>query len=167
MHDAIHAVRDQQGRAVTRRFLQQEQEIAASKLKCMSQIRKTSTPDPPPPKSNAFPRWPRDRSEMANGTTSGSSEESDCENPRKAKFLALKRRFESTHPSTSSDEEAVKCARLFPSRTSTPSQKWQCCQVPPCDVRNRPGLYQHLSATLWRWIQETSSHTVYNVHRNF
>ena len=55
MHDAIHAVRDQQGRAVTRRFLQQQQEIAASKLKCMSQIRKTSTPDPPPPKSNAFP----------------------------------------------------------------------------------------------------------------
>ena len=83
MHDAIHAVRDQRGRAVTRRFLQQ-QEIAASKLKCMSQIQKTSTPDPPPPKSNAFPRWARARSEMANGTTSGSSEESDCENPRKA-----------------------------------------------------------------------------------
>ena len=56
MHDAIHAVRDQQGRAVTRRFLQQQQELAASKLKCMSQIWKTSTPDPPPPKSNAFPR---------------------------------------------------------------------------------------------------------------
>ena len=123
MQDAIHAVRDQQGRAVTRRFLQQ-QEIAVSKLKCMSQIRKTSTPDPPPPKSNAFPRRARARSEMANGTTSGSSEESDCENnPRKAKFLALKRRFESTHLSTSSDEEAVKRARLFPSRTSTPSQK--------------------------------------------
>ena len=123
MHDAIHAVRDQQGRAVTRRFLQQQQEIAASKLKCMSQIRKTSTPDPPPPKSNAFPRQARARSEMANGTTSGSSEESDCENPRKAKFLALKRRFDSTHLSTSSDEEAVKRAKLFPSRTSTPSQK--------------------------------------------
>ena len=45
------------------------------------------------------------------------------ENPRKAKFLALKRRFESTHLPTSSDEEAVKRARLFPSRTSTPSQK--------------------------------------------
>ena len=123
MHDAIHAVRDQQGRAVTRRFLQEQQQLAASKLKCMSQIRKTSTPDPPPPKSNAFPRQPRARSELANGTTSGSSEESDCENPRKAKFLALKRRFESTHLSTSSDEEAVKHARLFPSRTSTPSQK--------------------------------------------
>ena len=123
MYDAIHAVRDQQGRAVTRRFLQEQQQLAVSKLKCMSQIRKTSTPDPPPPKSNAFPRRPRARSEMANGTTSSSSEESDCENPRKAKFLALKRRFESTHLSTSSDEEAVKHARLFPSRTSTPSQK--------------------------------------------
>ena len=123
MHDAIHAVRDQQGRAVTRRFLQEQQQLAASKLKCMSQIWKTSTPDPPPPKSNAFPRRPRARSEMANGTTSGSSEESDCENPRKAKFLALKRRFESTHLPTSSDEEAVKRARLFPPRTSTPSQK--------------------------------------------
>ena len=51
MHDAIHAVRDQQGRAVTRRFLQEQQQLAASKLKCMSQIRKTSTPDPPPPRA--------------------------------------------------------------------------------------------------------------------
>ena len=123
MHDAIHTVRDQQGRAVTRRFLQEQQQLAASKLKCMSQIRKTSTPDHPPPKSNAFPRRPRARLEMANGTTSSSSEESDCENPRKAKFLALKRWFENTHLPTSSDEEAVKHARLLPSRTSTPSQK--------------------------------------------
>ena len=123
MHDAIHTVRDQQGRAVTRRFLQEQQQLAASKLKCMSQIRKTSTPDPPPPKSNAFQRRARARSEMANGTTSGSSEESDCESPRKAKFLALKRRFESTHLPTSSDEEVVKRARLFPPRTSTSSQK--------------------------------------------
>ena len=61
MHDVIHAVRDQQGRAVTRRFLQQQQEVAANKLKCMSQIWKTSTPDPPPPKSNAFPRQARAR----------------------------------------------------------------------------------------------------------
>ena len=123
MHDAIHAVRDQQGRAVTRRFLQEQQELAASKLRCMNQIRKTSTPDPPPPKSNAFPRRARARSEMASGTTSGSSEDSDSENPRKAKFLALKRRFESAHLTTSSDEETVKRARLFPSRTSTSSQK--------------------------------------------
>ena len=52
----------------------------------------------------------------------------------------FKRQFESTHLPTSSDEEVVKCARLLPSRTSTPSQKWQCCQAPSCDVRNRPGL---------------------------
>ena len=103
MHDAIHTVRDQQGRAVTRRFLQQQQEVAASKLECMSQIRITSTSDPPPSKSNAFPRRARARSEMANGTISSSSEESDCENPRKAKFLAPKRWFESTSTSTSSD----------------------------------------------------------------
>ena len=30
MHDAIHAVRDQQGRAVTRRFLQEKQQLAVS-----------------------------------------------------------------------------------------------------------------------------------------
>ena len=119
MHNAIHDVREQQGRAMTRKFFQQQQEVAASKVKCLSQIQKTSTPDHPPPKSNAFPRRARARSEMANGTPSGSSHKSDCENPRKAKFLALKRQFES---STSSDEEAVKCTR-FPSRTSTPSQK--------------------------------------------
>ena len=119
MHDAIHAVREQQGRPKTRNFFQQQQEVAANKLRCLTQIQKTSTPDPPPPKSNAFPRRSRARSEKANGTTSSSSEESDCENPRKVKFLALKKCIES---STSSDEEAVKHAR-FPSGTSTSSQK--------------------------------------------
>ena len=54
---------------------------------------------PSPSQEHAFPRRPRARSEMANGTTSGSSEESDCENPRKAKFLALKRRVRE-HTST-------------------------------------------------------------------
>ena len=56
MHDAIHAVRDQQGRAVTRRFLQEQQQLAASKLRCMSQIRKTSTPDPPPFQEQCIPK---------------------------------------------------------------------------------------------------------------
>ena len=145
MHDAIHAVREQQGRAVTRTFFQQQQEVAANNLKCMSQIQKTSTPDPPPPKKNAFPRRPRARSEMVNGTTSGSSEESDCENPRKAKFLALKRQFKT---STSSNEETVKHAR-FPSRTSTPSQKWQCCRNASCEARSWPGLLPNIyKATL-------------------
>ena len=49
VHNAIHAVREQQRRAVTRKFFQQQQEVAASKLKCLSQIEKTSTPDPHPP----------------------------------------------------------------------------------------------------------------------
>ena len=120
VHDAIHAVCEQQGRAVTRSFFQQQQQVAASKLQCMNQIRKTSTPDPLP-KSNAVPRHSRARSEMASGTTSGNSSEesSDCEDPKKARFLALKRRFESP----TSDCEGPKCARIQHYRTSTPSQK--------------------------------------------
>ena len=122
MHDAIHAVRDQQGRAVTRRFLQEQQQLAASKLKCMNQIQKTSTPDPPPPRAmhsqddqELDRKWPM--------VPPAAVQRKVTENPRKAKFLALKRQFESTHLPTSSDEEAIKRARLLPSRTSTPSQK--------------------------------------------
>ena len=48
MHDAIHAVRDQQGRVVTRSLLNQQKAIAASKLQCNMQIKRTSQPDPPP-----------------------------------------------------------------------------------------------------------------------
>ena len=77
MHDAIHALRDQQGRAVTRSLLNQQRTLAASKLQCNIQIKRTSTPDPP--MSNVPPRRARARSEKANGVTSGSSEESDCE----------------------------------------------------------------------------------------
>ena len=47
MHDAIHAVRDQQGRAVTRSLLNQQKALAASKLQCNIQIKKkfnTRTP---------------------------------------------------------------------------------------------------------------------------
>ena len=54
MHDAIHAVSDQQGRAVTRSLLNQQKAIAASKLQCNIQIKRTSTPDPP--MSNVPPR---------------------------------------------------------------------------------------------------------------
>ena len=61
MHDAIHAVRDQQGRAVTRSLLNQQKAIAASKLQCNIQINRTSTPDPPP-MSNVPPRRARARS---------------------------------------------------------------------------------------------------------
>ena len=55
MHDAIHTVRDQQGRAVTRSLLNQQKAIAVSKLQCNIQIKRTSTPDPPP-MSNVPPR---------------------------------------------------------------------------------------------------------------
>ena len=44
MHDAIHAVREQQGRAVTRSLLNQQKAIAANKLQCNIQIKRTSTP---------------------------------------------------------------------------------------------------------------------------
>ena len=55
MHDAIHAVREQQGRAVTRSLLNQQKAIAVSKLQCNIQIKRTSTPEHPP-MSNVPPR---------------------------------------------------------------------------------------------------------------
>ena len=55
MHDSIHAVREQQGRAVTRSLLNQQKAIAASKLQCNIQIKRTSTPEHPP-MSNVPPR---------------------------------------------------------------------------------------------------------------
>ena len=78
MHDAIHTVREQQGRAVTRSLLNQQKAIAASKLQCNIQIKRTSMPEHPS-MSNVPPRRARARSEKANGVTSGSSEESDSE----------------------------------------------------------------------------------------
>ena len=78
MHDASHAVREQQGRAVTRSLLNQQKAIAASKFQCNIQIKRTSTPEHPP-MSNVPPRQARARSEKANAVTSSSSEESDCE----------------------------------------------------------------------------------------
>ena len=95
MHDAIHAVREQQGRVVTRSLLNQQKAIAASKFQCNIQIKRTSTPEHPP-MSNVPPRRARARSEKANGVTSGSSEESDSEpqTSRMARFQALKMRFE-------------------------------------------------------------------------
>ena len=105
MHDAIHAVRDQQGRAVTRSLLNQQKAIAASKLQCNIQIKRTSTSEHPP-MSNVPPRQGRARSEKANGVTSGSSEESDCElqTASMARFQALKRQFETP---TKSKEESL------------------------------------------------------------
>ena len=95
MHDAIHAVREH-GRAVTRSLLTQQEVLAANKLQCNAQIKRTSTPDPL--------RQARVRSEKGNGVTSSSSEESDCEpqTASKERFEALKRQFETP---TKSEEE--------------------------------------------------------------
>ena len=132
MHDTIHAVREQQGRAVTRSLLNQQKAIAASKLQCNIQIKRTSTPEHPP-MSNVPPRRARARSEKANGVTSGSSEESDCEpqTSRMARFQALKMRFETP---TKSEEESqshrtFKTQRLFrktssQSATDCPSKEY-------------------------------------------
>ena len=126
MHDAIHAVRDQQGRAVTRSLLSQQKATAASKLQCNIQIKRSSTPENPP-KSNVPPRRARARSEKVNGVTSSSSEESDCEPQtfRKARFEALKRRFKT--PTKSKEESpvhGVKRQRLF--RTTSSQSATDC-----------------------------------------
>ena len=104
MHDAIHTVREQQGRVVTRSLLNQQKAIAASKLQCNIQIKRISTPEHPP-MSNVPPRRARARSEKASGVTSSSSEESDCEpqTSRMARFQALKKQFETP---TKSKEDA-------------------------------------------------------------
>ena len=116
MHDAIHAVSDQQGRAMARSLLNQQKALAVSKLQCNIQIKRSSTPEHPP-MSNVPLRRARARLEKANGVTSGSSEESDCEpqTSRMARFQALKRRFKTP---TKSEEESpshgtIKRQRLF------------------------------------------------------
>ena len=125
-HDAVHAVRDQHKRAVTRHLLQQQVQLASQKALVNQQI-KTSTPDPS--KCNAMfpPRRSRARLGKAYGVTSSSSEESsqsDSNEPRtarKAHFQALKRRFE-TPPKTEengpSHGVAVKRQRLFQTPSS-------------------------------------------------
>ena len=144
MHDAIHAVREQQGRAVTRSLLNQQKAIAASKLQCNIQIKRTSTPEHPP-MSNVPPRRARARSEKANGVTSGSSEESDNEpqTSRMARFQALKMRFETP---TKSEEErqfhgTFKRQRLF---RQTSSQSATDC---PSKEYRTPGPSRRLNGT--------------------
>ena len=133
MHDAIHAVREQQGRVVTKSLLNQQKAIAASKLQCNIQIKRTSMPEHPP-MSNVPPRRARARSEKANGVTSSSSEESDSkpQTSRMARFQALKKRFETP---TKSEEESqshgtFKRQRLFlktssQSATDCPSKEYR------------------------------------------
>ena len=125
-HDAIHAVRDQQQRPVTRHLLKQQVQLASQKALVNQQI-KSSTPDPPKSNAMMYQRRSRARSGKANGVTSSSSEESsqsDCNEPRtssQARFQALKRRFE-TPPKTGEDVPsygvAVKRQRLFRSTSS-------------------------------------------------
>ena len=144
MHDAIHTVREQQGRAVTRSLLNQQKAIAANKLQCNIQIKRTSMPEHPP-MSNVPPRRARARSEKANGVTSGSSEESDCETQtsRMARFQALKKRFETP---TKSEEESLshgtfKRQRLF---RKTSSQSATDC---PSKGYRTPGPSPRLNGT--------------------
>ena len=144
MHDAIHAVREQQGRVVTRSLLNQQKAIAASKLQCNIQIKRTSTPEHPP-MSNVPPRRARARSEKANGVTSGSSEESDSEpqTSRMARFQALKMWFET--PTKSEEEsqshETFKRQRLF---RKTSSQSATDC---PSKEYRTPGPSRRLNGT--------------------
>ena len=134
MHDAIHAVREQHGRAVTRSLLTQKKALAANRLQCNVQIKRSSTPDPPS-MSNVPPRQARARLEKANGVTNGSSEESDYEplTASKARFEALKRQFKT---STKSEEETlshsvpVKRQRLF----CTPSSQSATDCLPASDA---------------------------------
>ena len=157
MHDAIHAVRDQQGRAVTRSLLNQQKAIAASKLQCNIQIKRTSTPDPL--MSNVPPRRARARLEKVNGVTSGSSEESDYEpqTARKAQFEALKRRFET--PTKSKEESpshgTVKRQRLF--RTTSSQSATDCLSK---EYRT-PGSSQRSNGTASEgdWVRPSSKKT--------
>ena len=144
MHDAIHAVRDQQGRAVTRSLLNQQKALAASKLQCNIQIKRSSTPEHPP-MSNVPPRRARARLEKANGITSSSSEESDCEpqTSRMAQFQALKRWFETP---TKSEEESpshgtFKRQRLFRKTSSQSATNY------PSNEYCTPGPSRRLNGT--------------------
>ena len=144
MHDAIHAVREQQGRAVTRSLLNQQKTIAANKLQCNIQIKRTSTPEHPP-MSNVPPRRARARSEKANGVTSGSSEESDCEpqTSRMARFQALKKRFETP---TKSEEESPSHRTLKRQRLFWKSSSQSATDCPSKEYRT-PGPSQRLNGT--------------------
>ena len=144
MHDAIHAVREQQGRVVTRSLLNQQKAIAANKLQCNIQIKRTSMPEHPP-MNNVPPRRARARSEKANGVTSGSSEESDSEpqTSRMARFQALKKWFET--PTKSKEESpshrTFKRQRLF---RKTSSQSATDC---PSKEYRTPGPSRRLNGT--------------------
>ena len=143
MHDAIHAVRDQQGRAVTRSFLNQQKALAVSKLQYNIQIRgvqhlNTSM-------SNVPPRRARARLEKANGVTSGSSEEFRlwATNIRMAWFQALKRWFETP---TKFEEEGPISRNNQKSKASPENLLPKCHRLPIQKVSySRP--YRRLNGT--------------------
>ena len=137
MYDAIHTVTEQHRRAVTRSLLTQQKALAANKLQCNAQIKRTSTPGPPS-MSNVPPKQVRARSEKANGVTSGSSEESHCEpqTASKVRFEALKRQFKTPTKSkeeTPSHSVPVKRQRLF----HTPSSQ-SATNCPPASDASGP-----------------------------
>ena len=144
MHDAIHTVREQQGRVVTRSLLNQQKAIAANKLQCNIQIKRTSTPEHPP-MSNVPPRRARARLEKANGVNSGSSEESDCEpqTSRMAQFQALKKRFETP---TKSEEESPSHGTLKRQRLFQKSSSQSATDCPSKEYRT-PGPSRRLNGT--------------------
>ena len=144
MHDAIHTVREQQGRVVRRSLLNQQKTIAANKLQCNIQIKRTSTPEHPP-MSNVPPRRARARSEKANGVTGGSSEESDCEpqTSRMAQFQALKKWFETP---TKSEEESPSHRTLKRQRLFRKSSSQSATDCPSKEYRT-PGPSQRLNGT--------------------
>ena len=144
MHDAIHAVREQQGRVVTRSFLNQQKAIAANKLQCNIQIKRTSTPEHPP-MSNVPPRRATARSEKANGVTSGSSEELDCEpqTSRMAQFQALKRWFETP---TKSEEESPSHSTFKRQRLFRKSSSQSATDCPSTEYRT-PGPSRRSNGT--------------------
>ena len=144
MHDAIHAVREQQGRVVTWSLLNQQKAIAANKLQCNIQIKRTSTPEHPP-MSNVPPRRARARSEKANGVTSSSSEESDSEpqTSRMARFQALKKWFETP---TKSEEESPSHGTLKRQRLFWKSSSQSATDCPSKEYRT-PGPSRRLNGT--------------------
>ena len=104
---------------------------------------------PSPSQEQCIPRRPRARSEMGQWYHQRQFRESDCEtNPRKAKFLALKRRSESTHLPTSSDEEAVKRARLFPPGPAHPPKNDNVAKRPPAMLETDQDFPITIKATL-------------------
>ena len=153
MHDAIHAIREQQGRAVTRSLLSQQRTLAANKLQCNMQIKRTSTTDPPS-MSNIAPRQARARSGKANGVTSGSSEESDCEpqTARKAQFEALKRRFKTpTKSEQETPSHSVPVKRQIQFHTSSSKSAIDCPSVSGICDNNRKEMSEY-------WVFLTNNH---------